>query len=136
MTGSKLLNMIEQLAINKMNKGLELATIVQVTPSLVIRVDNMGVDLDMDFLVVSQHLLKDQWIVTLNHYEGAQRNYAGEVFVDLLDTDNNASPYSSYTHDNILLTYKETIRPGDRVAVMPLEGGNKYYVIDKVEGQV
>ncbi len=40
------------------------------------------------FLVVSQHLLKDQWIVTLNHYEGAQRNYAGEVFVDLLDTDN------------------------------------------------
>ncbi len=31
MTGSKLLNMIEQLAINKMNKGLELATIVQVT---------------------------------------------------------------------------------------------------------
>lgn len=54
MSGSRLIELIQQQAKAQQNFGIELATVISPPPKLIIRVDNMPVNLERDDLVITE----------------------------------------------------------------------------------
>lgn len=140
MSGSKLIELMQQQARAQQNFGIELATVIAPPPALVIKVDNMPVNLEGDDLIVCQHLLNYERVITLEHNEGSSHDLGNGTGKDMVSgdgdyftvNDNDEAPYSSFTYDNIKLTFNDVLKAGDRVAVQALPGGQQYLVIDKV----
>lgn len=58
MSGSKLIELLRQQAVASAPRGVELATVVTPPPELVIRVDNMAINLEEDDLLVCSDCLR------------------------------------------------------------------------------
>jgi hypothetical protein len=121
MTGSRLLELIQNMVKTGMPGGLELATVKSVSP-LSIRIDAMDTDIPAAFLYISESLIEH------------------EVDIEAVDLEVEATTtiVDSHTHEVLALDITESpvtintrLQVGDRVAVMPLGSGQKYYLIDK-----
>jgi len=138
--GSGLIELMRKQAKLLMPIGIELATVIAPPPNLVIRINNMDINLEGDDLIVCQHLLNYERVVTLEHMENVSRDLGNGTGKDMVSgdgqiftvNDDGQAPYSSFTYDNIRLSFNDVLKAGDRVAVQALPGGQKYLVIDKV----
>ena len=120
--GPKIIELIERMVKQGMPGGLEIATVKSVSP-LSIRIDAMSSDIPAAFLYLSESLVEH------------------EVTVEAMDLDVQASTttndlHSHSIHEMVLsessLTVKTRLQNGDRVAVLPLSGGQKYFLVEKV----
>lgn len=130
MSGSRLIELIQQQAKAQQNFGIELATVISPPPNLIIRVDNMPVNLQGDDLIVCEHLLEHQRAYTTT--PSIDSSAVSEGY----DDENNKYPHvhdvEKLTINNQTTTIHTNLKTGDRVAVQALPGGQQYLVIDKV----
>ncbi len=125
--GSGLIHLMRQQAKDQAIRGLELATVIKGPPGLVIRVDNMSINLDGDDLLICAHLLPVARYAHISNDLGpppAEVNYNGQTYQQSGDEISTQHTKVAF-QDNIL-------EPGDRVVVLALPGGKQYLVIDKV----
>ena len=130
MSGSRLIELIQQQAKAQQNFGIELATVISPPPKLIIRVDNMPVNLQGDDLIVCEHLLEHS-----RTYSTSPKIANSEVS----EWADSAPPKHNHTHSvekltisNQTATIHTKLQAGDRVAVQAFPGGQQYLVIDKV----
>lgn len=125
MSGSKLIQLMQQQARGQQNFGLELATVVAPPPALAIRIDNMALNLQGDDLIVCEHLLEHQRTYTTSAaISGSDMTEAGQGPHKHSITSISASNQTATIHTNL--------KADDRVVVQALPGGQQYLVIDKV----
>lgn len=125
MAGSKLIELMREQAKIQIQGGIELATVISPPPKLIIRVDNMPINLEGNDLIVCEHLLEhNRRYTTLSNISNSNMELAG---------------YQSHTHKiNSIEIKKQIIKlhgkleKGDRLAVVPLPGGQQYLILDKV----
>lgn len=125
-SGSRLIQLIQQQARDQNPRGLELATVIKGPPGLIIRVDNMSINLDGDDLLVCAHLLP----VTRYAYITNDPNTPKEVFYNGQTYQQSGDELS--TQHTTIAFQDNILKPGDRVIVLALPGGQQYLVIDKV----
>ena len=124
MSGSRLIKLMQDQATMQIPRGIELATVIQPSP-LIIRVDNMDINLEGDDLIVCEHLLDHEREYT------TKPTLAGNTM--------SVEGYIQHQHQIYSLEIQEQIvqfitnlKEGDRVAVQSLPGGQQYLVFDKV----
>lgn len=127
MSVSELIEMVQGEAKGQMPRGIELATVISPPPNLVIRIDNMKINLQGDDLIICAHLLPSTRYVGLSNivtpipdkvtYNGQTCEQSG---------DNISTQHTTVNFLNNVL------EAGDRVAVLALPGEQQYLVIDKV----
>lgn len=98
---AKLGHVIKMLGFNR-DIDLELATVTGALPNIKIKIDNMPVELDVDDLIVCEHLTEHSRQVTIS-----------------------GSTSSA-------ITFKSALSVGDRVIVASINKDQRYVVIDKV----
>lgn len=122
MTGSRMIKLMERMAKQGMSLGLELATVKSVSP-LSIRIDAMDFDISAAFLFLSDSLAEHQVDVEAVNLEVEATTTNADLHThDVLEMDITESPITILTR----------LKVDDRVAVFPLTGGQKYFVVDKV----
>lgn len=124
MSGSRLIEIMREQALKQLPRGIELATVIQSLP-LVVRIDNMDINLEGDDLIVCEHLLDHEREYTTNPAVTASAM--------------SVEGYSPHQHQIHSLDIKEQIvqfitnlKADDRIAVQALPGGQQYLVLDKV----
>lgn len=128
MSGSRLLELIREQARNQLPRGLELATVISPPPDLVIRIDNMPVNLPGDDLIVCAHLLPETRFANITNKTDPpppdKVTYNGQTF--------DQAGTNIVTQHTKLEFQDQRLQAGDRVVVMALPGEQQYLVIDKV----
>jgi hypothetical protein len=111
-------------------RGIELATVIAPPPGLIIKIDNMAINLEADDLIVCEHLLEHQ-----RSYSTSPAVASSEVseWEDIdPPTHNHSHQVKRLTLNSQSVTIYTKLQAGTRVAVMALPGGQQYLVWDKV----
>ena len=132
MKGEKLVSWIKNSYENARFTGIELAKVTQVEPDIEIKVDGMEQTLGASFLVIPSRFIESEvklsgdWQITAQT-QGAQTASSGAH-------SHNISPIDirQMAVDKVLAKIKYTLKPGDRVAVVPALGGKRFMILDKV----
>lgn len=128
MSGSRLIHLIKEIAREQLPLGLELATVISPPPNLVIRIDNMPLNLQGDDLIVCAHLLPEtRYAHITNKTEPAPPDtvtYNGQTF--------EQAGTNIITQHTKIEFQDQRLQTGDRVVVMALPSGQQYLVLDKV----
>ena len=126
-SGSGLIQLIRQQAKDQVTQGLELATVVKGPPGLIIRVDNMSINLDGDDLLICAHLLPAPRYAHISNDPGpppAEVSYNRQTYQQSGDEISTQHTRVAF-QDNAL-------EPGDKIVVLALPSGKQYLIIDKV----
>jgi ABC-type ATPase with predicted acetyltransferase domain len=99
---SKLVQLISELGYNDYDR-FELATVITPAPALVIRIDNMAVDLDASDVIIAQSLT----------------DYTRKITI------------ASASITNADMDVKGALIAGDRVIVASMNGGQSYVILDR-----
>ncbi|WP_060210498.1 DUF2577 domain-containing protein [Sporosarcina koreensis] len=118
--------------------NIELATVVEAPPSLRIKLDQDGLVLEKDDLIVAESLSRHERIVSIN-YAYPKTWTQAEIGDKPLDADSarnsigseQAVPYENYAMQDAALTFEDVLKPGDRVIVACLDEDMVYVVLDR-----
>lgn len=124
MSGSRLIQLIKEIARDQMPLGLELATVISPPPNLVVRIDNMPVNLQGDDLLVCAHLLPETRYAHIISNPPDTVTYNDQIFEQV--------GTNIFTQHTKIEFQDQRLQAGDRVVVMALPGGQQYLVLDKV----
>lgn len=130
---SQLRDAIAQTGYNDFDR-YELGTIVAPPPSLRLKIDNVdNVVFEESDVIVAEHLTRHKRIVTIAHEELAKRNLGDKIVEDGLDTDDmiEGNPITHYRHQYVELTFEDVLKPGDRVLIASMNGGQTYVILDR-----
>lgn len=143
--GSRLVALMQQQARAQLPIGIELGTVAAPPPDLTIKLDHMPVALQKDDLIVCEHLLRHERIMTIEHQDQVQRNLGDKVVkasasgesVITAKIGEHSPGLATYQwmlgqHKYLKQKFEDVLKPGDRVAVMALPGAQKYLVWDRV----
>jgi len=136
---------MQQQARAQLPIGIELGIVTAPPPNLTIKLDHMPVALEKDDLIVCEHLLRHERIVTIEHQDQTERNLgdktvqataSGESIITSKASEHSPG-LATYTwtlgqHKYLKQKFEDVLKPGDRVAVMALPGAQKYLVWDRV----
>lgn len=131
MAATEFLNLIRQEILQVIKNeygGLELATVVSPYPDLMIKIDNMKLELTKDDLMVCERLTRNVRVVSIKSQPGTNRQLGDKTTVDT----NSISPIDGIDLSNVQLRFEEVLKPGDRVLVQAIPGGQKYVILDRV----
>lgn len=115
---------------NKPYSGPVIGTVLSSPPELTVQHPS-GIVLDKSDMIVAAHILRHHRVITLTHLEGTVRQLGDGTGVDLLDTDNNLSPWTTFTYNNIDCEFRDTLAAGDLVILIPTGDGQTFALIDK-----
>ncbi|MCX8132025.1 MAG: DUF2577 domain-containing protein [Clostridia bacterium] len=159
MGAAELINLIRQEASCRLKseyKGLELGTVTSPYPDLAVKIDHMKVDLTRDDLIICESLLTSTRIISLKSRPGTVRDLGdkskgiirdsnslkkgrGIILAETAQTGGHAHSLDSFEMMNAdmelvyaELKFEDVLKPGDRVLVQAVSGGQKYIVIDRV----
>ncbi|MGG3801798.1 DUF2577 domain-containing protein [Metabacillus fastidiosus] len=112
------------------------AVVVEAPPNLKIKLkDNDKLILTKEFLVVAEHLTRHTRIVTLKHYEAAERQLGDKVEKDYCQSefinDDLSAPYTSFSFNFIELQFEDVLKKDDKVLVAAIQGGQSFYIVDR-----
>jgi Protein of unknown function (DUF2577) len=126
---------------------VELATVLTPPPALTIKLDNDGIVLDKDDLLVAQHLTKYKRHFTIR--KSTDGNFASKVKLGSSSVTESMSTqgYNPHTHDiyslaldnvqndltfeNVEVEFLDEIKPEDRVIVLAIKDGQQYVILDR-----
>lgn len=119
---SDIIQVMKEVAGQKQGRGIEFATVVSPPPSLRIKVDNMPITLDMSDLIVFESLLEHE----------IEYSTLPAITATTEVADNHTHQMKSMSITKQKMTIHTRLKAGDKVAVMELNGGQTYVVLDKV----
>lgn len=105
---SQLVEIIREIGRNDFDK-FEYATVIAPPPSIIIRVDNMPIDLDRDDVVIAGHLLE--------HERAAKIDSGGG-------------------YNDVTIAFDHALPAGQRILVASMNNGQKYAVLATIGGGV
>lgn len=109
---SRIVNTISKKSHSRLGYiGLELATVISPMPDLVIKIDNMNVELTKSDVLLCESLISRQYSVEL------LGSNADNYYINLEDAK---------------LKFLDLLSSGDRVLVSAIQNGQIYVIIDKV----
>ena len=156
MSAANLINLIrkETLKIIKNEYvGFELGTVISPSPDLVIKVDNLKVELSKQDLIICESLLTNTRIVSILSRPGTVRELGGinavdenSIYLDNGTLNAHTDSISAHAHElesfelenagmemsYVELKFEESLAVGDRVLVQAVPGGQKYVIVDRV----
>lgn len=110
---SRIVNTISKKSNSRLGyTGLELATVILPMPDLIIKVDNMNVELTKSDVLVCESLISRQYSIELSG-----KNNADNYYIEL---------------KNGQLQFLNLLNSGDRLLVSAIQNGQIYVIIDKV----
>lgn len=115
---------------NKPYMGPQLGKVLTPLPNIKVQMGEKII-LTAEHLVIAEHVLRHERVITLTHQESAERNLGDGTGKDLLDTDDDAAPYSSFQYANLSCKFRDTLAPGDMVILIPSTDAQKYFIIGK-----
>ncbi|MEK5507628.1 DUF2577 domain-containing protein [Paenibacillus sp. FSL P4-0113] len=137
---SQFRDVIKQLGYN-VEVDIEYATIIAPPPALRVQVDNMKIELDGDDVIVPEHLREHTRKVSvkavapttleLNRYTRVTKETessapaSSKAFSDVFN-------FGSFTSGEFEITFHDTLKAGDRVAVASFGAGQRYIVLDRI----
>lgn len=109
------------------------AVVVSAPPELSLKLkNNSKLIILKEQLVVAEHLTRHKRIVTIEHLEMAERELGDKIAYDYINTDDKQPPYSSFQYNFLEMQFEDVLKEGDRVLVASFQGGQKFYVMDRL----
>lgn len=142
--GTKLARTVREQIKAMLPFGIELGTVTSAPPNIRIRLDHMTVDLEAEDLIICEHLLRHERIVTLEHTTGTPRQLGDKSALSSASANGQYTPASypppfaasvnilDFDFSYVKQTFEDVLKPGDRVAVMAFPNEQKYLVWDRV----
>lgn len=130
MSAAGFVNLIRKEILKTMKNeytGIELGTVTAPFPELAVKVDNMKVELKKQDLIVCERLARNTRTVSLTSQPGQQRDTGDGI--SAVDANSFGQPVS-FSH--VQLDSEDLLKPGDRVLIEAVPGGQKYIIIDRV----
>lgn len=131
MGATEMLNLIRKEVLKVIKNefgGFELATVVSPYPNLMVKVDNMKIELTKEDLIVCERVCRNVRVVSFQSQPGTMRQLGDKTVVDT----NSLSNETGIEFSNIQLRFEEVLKVGDRVLIQALPGGQKYVIMDRV----
>ncbi|MDH2332514.1 DUF2577 domain-containing protein [Paenibacillus polymyxa] len=145
--GSKVLqlkDMVRKIGHN-VEVDIEYATILASPPALRVQVDNMKIELDADDVIIPEHLREhtrkisvkavEPTTLELNRYTRVTKEtessapVTSKAFSDVFN-------FGGFTSGEFEITFHDTLKAGDRVAVASFGAGQRYIVLGRIGGAV
>lgn len=106
------------------------AEVIAAPPDLQIKIKgNDKLIIPKELIVVSEHLTRHKRIVTIKHVEGAERE-VGDIKPPPKDHDSEGSLAFAYSY--VEMQFEDVLKVGDKVMVETFEGGQKFYIKDRI----
>lgn len=107
-------------------QGIEIATVISSNPLVLKLEDGIMLSVNDEDLLICSHLLPSTRYAHISNdpVTPAKVNYNGQEYEqagDEISTQHTVISFQDYV-----------LNPGDKVAILPLPGGQQYLVIDKV----
>ncbi|MFK4304369.1 hypothetical protein ABH892_004509 [Paenibacillus sp. RC254] len=139
---SQFRDVIKQLGHN-VEVDIEYATIIAPPPALRVQVDNMKIELDGDDVIVPEHLREHTRKVSVKAVEPTTLEFNRYTRVTK-ETESSAPVnskafsdvfnFGSFTSGEFEITFHDTLKAGDRVAVASFGAGQRYIVLGRIGG--
>jgi hypothetical protein len=125
MYGSKLVNLMKDLANKASTGGFEIATVLAPMPDIKIKIDNTDIILNKTFLFIAESLL--------DHTRKAD----GDINISSSSLSSGGDPshnhsINSFSIANQSFNYKSNLDINDKIIISPIFGGQKFLILDKV----
>ncbi|WP_263560465.1 DUF2577 domain-containing protein [Paenibacillus polymyxa] len=143
--GSKVLqlkDMVRKIGHN-VEVDIEYATILAPPPALRVQVDNMKIELDGDDVIIPEHLREHTRKVSVKAVEPTTLELSRYTRVTK-ETESSAPVnskafsdvfnFGGFTSGMFEITFHDTLKAGDRVAVASFGAGQRYIVLDRIGG--
>ncbi|WP_246772861.1 DUF2577 domain-containing protein [Paenibacillus polymyxa] len=143
--GSKVLqlkDMVRKIGHN-VEVDIEYATIIAPPPALRVQVDNMKIELDGDDVIVPEHLREhtrkvsvkavEPTTLELNRYTRVTKETESSAPVNT-KAFSDVFNFGSFTSGEFEITFHDTLKAGDRVAIASFGAGQRYIVLDRIGG--
>ncbi|RFT92338.1 DUF2577 domain-containing protein [Paenibacillus jamilae] len=137
---SQFRDVIKQLGHN-VEVDIEYATIIAPPPALRVQVDNMKIELDGDDVIITEHLREHTRKVSvkavepttfeLNRYTRITKETESSAPVNS-KAFSDVFNFGSFTSGEFEITFHDTLKAGDRVAVASFGAGQRYIVLDRI----
>lgn len=147
--GSKVLqlkDMVRKIGHN-VEVDIEYATIIAPPPALRVQVDNMKIELDADDVIIPEHLREHTRKVSVKSSAGSLSPTTLELnrYTRVTKETESSAPVNSkafsdvfnfggFTSGEFEITFHDTLKAGDRVAVASFGAGQRYIVLDRIGG--
>ncbi|MGG1644148.1 DUF2577 domain-containing protein [Paenibacillus sp. NRS-1782] len=141
---SQFRDVIKQLGHN-VEVDIEYATIIAPPPALRVQVDNMKIELDGDDVIVPEHLREHTRKVSVKAVEPTTEPTTLEFnrYTRVTKETESSAPvnskafsdvfnFGSFTSGTFEITFHDTLRAGDRVAIASFGAGQRYIVLDRI----
>ncbi|KOS02510.1 hypothetical protein AM598_11850 [Paenibacillus polymyxa] len=122
---------------------IEYATIIAPPPALRVQVDNMKIELDGDDVIVPEHLREhtrkvsvkavEPTTLELNRYTRVTKETESSAPVNT-KAFSDVFNFGSFTSGEFEITFHDTLKAGDRVAIASFGAGQRYIVLDRIGG--
>ncbi|WP_338532561.1 DUF2577 domain-containing protein [Paenibacillus peoriae] len=143
--GSKVLqlkDMVQKIGHN-VEVDIEYATILAPPPALRVQVDNMKIELDGDDVIIPEHLREHTRKVSVKAVEPTTLEL--NRYTRVTKETESSSPVTSKAFSDVFnlggfmsgefeITFHDTLKAGDRVAVASFGAGQRYIVLDRIGG--
>ncbi|WP_025676528.1 DUF2577 family protein [Paenibacillus polymyxa] len=137
---SQLIDVIKQLGYN-VEVDIEYATILAPPPALRVQIDNMKIELDADDVIVPEHLREHTRKVSVKAVEPTTLEL--DRYTRVTKETESSAPVNSkafrdvfnfgaFTSGEFEITFHDTLRAGDRVAIASFGAGQRYIVLDRI----
>ncbi|KAF6658859.1 DUF2577 domain-containing protein [Paenibacillus polymyxa] len=139
---SQFRDVIKQLGHN-VEVDIEYATILAPPPALRVQIDNMKIELDADDVIVPEHLREHTRKISvkatipttleLNRYTRVTKETESSAPVNS-KAFSDVFNFGGFTSGEFEITFHDTLKAGDRVAVASFGAGQRYIVLDRIGG--
>lgn len=140
-----MLSLIKRAALegNKVSSPVELmeATVIEAPPELKIKLkSNQKLIIPKELIIVAEHLTRHDRIISINYEypktwikdpdigDGDKSTSSSRVNIG----SSPATPYENYQMRYAKVTYEDLLKIGDEILVMSLQGGQTFYITDRV----
>ncbi|MMZ56043.1 hypothetical protein D1872_179210 [compost metagenome] len=137
---SQFRDVIKQLGFN-VEVDIEYATIIAPPPALRVQVDNMKIELDGDDVIIPEHLREHTRKVSvkattpttleLSRYTRVTKETESSAPVNS-KAFSDVFNFGGFTSGEFEITFHDTLKAGDRVAVASFGAGQRYIVLDRI----
>lgn len=137
---SQFRDVIKQLGHN-VEVDIEYATILAPSPALRVQVDNMKIELDGDDVIIPEHLREhtrkvsvkavEPTTLELNRYTRVTKETESSAPVNS-KAFSDVFNFGGFTSGEFEITFHDTLKAGDRVAVASFGAGQRYIVLDRI----
>ncbi|URJ51263.1 DUF2577 domain-containing protein [Paenibacillus polymyxa] len=137
---SQFRDVIKQIGYN-VEVDIEYATIIAPPPALRVQVDNMKIELDADDVIIPEHLREhtrkvsvkevEPTTLELNRYTRVTKETESSAPVNS-KAFSDVFNFGSFTSGEFEITFHDTLKAGDRVAVASFGAGQRYIVLDRI----